>query len=606
MSAEQVKKPGKICEKIKTVQLLYDDIYKYINAIELKESDIELSIDVEQELIDIQGSLKKLHAMDSDYAIIDVKYTVWHLVNRIMYKISYIIYELETLTGNPRLTANMSDTNIEVVGNLLNNIRNIYNKYEKTASQLDVEVMLELTHDIKLCDANNANKLSVNVDLVKQYPFAISLFAYIMQKNLDACVELSDAIAEMVEDVKDYILLINTKSSKSTATVSKLYIQNPHIKTFGLTPHGSAKQLSELSKEIFPNMSEKLSVSKFNSITKSKNVCIVVLNRIIRKPIEFSLWNLMDWKYAKEFLQGNVVGIGINKQDIGRFNTIYFTQAEKKSSQKDEKWNFGISHYGDLSSEQFIVMENIGGGLFRLLALYTDRDVFKHVSGGGVLATKIQRSKIPEFVDYIKNKGVIDAETRIAIYHKIQETQVLKNIFLPIKFNVDGINLNSQIVDSKFLRNTLYMRLTERCNILIEKDYKNAEKIKTHKDLGQIVHDKELSNIFNSILVEQYDIYTFKNKENVSNFPFSETLKTFLSQLYMLNRDFVRHMHDNFIATHIDDKIFDSESTRNKNIFVRKLCEDVIKTTLDKLISNESNVYQGLIYKTNMLKLSVV
>ncbi len=622
--------PNNLGVKIKSIETLYNDISDYVENIQLKKAKIDLSIDIDHELDDMQATLAKLlksfkSEQKSEQKNLEDKYKIWHLINLVGYKIGNIINELDELAANPRLTAGMTDTHIELIGNLFNNITNIYYKYQKDAAQQDVLVMHELTDNMKLCDIDTAaNQLQNNVDYIKQYPFALSLFAYVMQKNLDNCPKLSDKITEMVEGVKDYILLSNGEpAKKGKKTPAKLYAQNPHIKTFGLTPHGPAKPLAELSAAVFPGMSEKLGVSKLSAVAKSKNVCIVILSRVTRKPIEFSLWKLMDWKYAKEFLQSASSDSGITQKTVERFDTIYFSgtdvqgnlkkkdlkKKESKAKAKEEKWNFDIAHYGDLDKSSHItVFENMGGGLYRLFALYTDRDVFNHVSGGGALDTKIPRDKIPEFINYVRNKGAVAQRTRTSEYHNIQERIITQNMFLPVKFNIDGINLNSQIIDSKFLRNELYLRLVKRCYELIEKDYKKAEKIKTHKDIGQIIHDKELSDIFNSIIVEQYDIYTFKNKENVSNFPFAETLKTFLSQLHVLNSHFVRNMHDNFIAMRIDNKIFDvdKESARNKNIYVRKLCEDIIKTTLEKLISNESNVYQGLIYKTSLLKLSVV
>ena len=114
-----------------------------------------------------------------------------------------------------------------------------------------------------------------------------------------------------------------------------------------------------------------------------------------------------------------------------------------------------------------------------------------------------------------------------------------------------------------------------------------------------------MSNIFNSIIIEQYDIYTFKNKENVSTFAFSETLKTFLSTLSLLNRNFIRGLHGKFTSYSLERTIF-SEDNVTKKLYLDKMFTEIIVPVLDKLISNESNVYQSLIYKNSLLNLSVV
>lgn len=599
----------KVQKKVQSIKKLYNDVSEYFEAISLKKTNIASPIDIDQEMKEIytilNNKLLQPTIMNYNESInpkkesLSVSFEIYHLINLATHKIDNIINELGLIATNPRLTADMSDNAIKSVGDLFNNITLIYNKYQQSVTQLDIDMIHDLTKDLKLCDTT----VEESHTLIKKYPFALALFAYIMQQSLDKRPDLMCVIQQKIEDVKDFILLHGVQPSKSTSkNVHKI---NPHMKTFGLTPIGPVKKLSELSKDAFPNSTEVLSLSKLGSIAKSKNICIVILNRIIKKPIEFRVWNLINWKYAKEFLNNPQLSSGISENIIKRFDTISFIQTDDSKSK--DQWDFDVSHYGDINSEHFVIFENLGVGLFRLLSLYSDSNAIPKtfIKGGGNLDTRIARGKISEFIEYIGNKGVGNNHTRINTYHDIHEKEMLKNMFLPVKFNIDGINLNSQIVDSALLRNELSRQLSKRCYELIEKDYKNSEKIKTHKDIGQIIHDKKLSDIFNSVIISQYDSYAFKNKETDSGFPFSELLKTFLAHLQLLNRDFVRNMHDNFINTRIDIKIFE-DSIRNKNIYMRKLCDDVIAQTLTKLVSNESNVYQGLIYKTNLLRLSVV
>jgi hypothetical protein len=200
----------------------------------------------------------------------------------------------------------------------------------------------------------------------------------------------------------------------------------------------------------------------------------------------------------------------------------------------------------------------------------------------------------------VSNKGVSDECTRISTYNSIQEKKIIKNMFLPVKFNVSGINLGSQIIDSKYLRNTIYINLMKQ----FELEYKNGASIKSNYDIGRLVHSPELYKIFNSVVIEQYDIYTFKNKENISEFPFSETLKTFLAQLDNISTNFSKNIHDEFTSFRIDKSVY-SNADRKKEYFTI-MFSNILKTVLKKLITNKSNIYQSLIYKTNLLRLSVV
>ena len=224
----------------------------------------------------------------------------------------------------------------------------------------------------------------------------------------------------------------------------------------------------------------------------------------------------------------------------------------------------------------------MGVDAYRLLNIY-DRESNFYKTGGGTYETKIHKKHLKSFIEYVTNEGITNNATRISEYHKIQEREIFKNMFLPIKFNIAGINMSSQIVDSKYLRYELHKKLTDGFNEIIKKEYKDGTLIKTNKDIGSIIHHKTLSNIFNSILIEQYDIYTFKNKENTNPFPFSETLKTFLSKISLLNRSFTRGVHGNFIEVKIDQNIFSDNTI--KKIFLNKLFNDVITRVLEKQIS---------------------
>ena len=178
-------------------------------------------------------------------------------------------------------------------------------------------------------------------------------------------------------------------------------------------------------------------------------------------------------------------------------------------------------------------------------------------------------------------------------------------MFLPISFNLDNIDLESQIIDSKYLRYELATKLVDECMKMVKKDYKKGESIKTTKDIGKIIHNEKLSEIFNRVFIEQYDIYTFKNKENISTFPYSETFKTLLAQLGELNRNFIRNIHDKFVVLDIDKTIF-TNSPKDKNSKLKDIFEGIISDVLNALISNKRNIYQALVYKTSLLRLSAI
>lgn len=600
-----------IKSKIGKIMKLHADISKYSDDImQFHTYDLEMDTDVVVELNNIPIILKKISEKSLDkitssggIGTVETLFTLWHLINLITYKIDNILHELDKIARNDskKLTYDITDSQIAAIGDLYNNIMALYKKYQKETKQIDIDAiqMLDdiLYKTVKWTTGETTTNIKLFTKLVMVYPFSINLYAFVMQKILLKCIPLGESVCndiiDTIESVKDFVML---ESIKIKANSKITHRTNPHIKTFGLTPNGPSKTLPILSKELF-DQSVKTDAG-LESVAKSKNICIVLLNRIINKPIEFNLWNLIDWKYSKPFLQGEFAGV--NQKMIDRFNTIVFVGIKKC-----QKWNFDVNHYGKIDSNYFTVIEKLGIGVYRLLNIYNRESDMYRISGGGKCETKIPKEHLTYFIEYVKNKGVVNSSTRISEYHKIQERKILKNIFLPVKFDTKSININSQVIDSKYLRHELRTKLTAGFNEIIKKEYKGGTLIKTNKDIGTIIHHEKMSNIFNSIIIEQYDIYTFKNKENVSTFPFSETLKTFLAELSLINRNFVRGMHGKFTASKLEQKIF-SEDNVSKKIYLDKLFTEIIVPVLDKLISNESNIYQSLIYKTSLLRLSVV
>jgi hypothetical protein len=597
--------------KLTKLHKLYNDISKYSSDItQFHTYDLDMDTDIVSELEAIpiilskidKITLNKITTSDTDDALKPL-FELWHLINLAIYKIDNILNELDKITrsDSKKLTYDITKTQMCSICALYNNIIALYKRYQIDTKKLDIDV-IEMVDNI-VYKANDYTKektrtsIKLFTELVKSYPFSINIYAITMQKILLKCIPLGSSVCneiiDNIESVKDFIILESVKTKLNPKSIHK---SNPPLKTYGLTPNGQSKTLPLLTKELFDQTIK--TVSGLESVAKTKKICIVLMNRVINKPIEFNLWNLIDWKYSKPFLQGEFAGI--NKKTIDRFTMITFV-----GDKKPQKWNFDVNYYGNIDSDYFVVIEKLGMDAYRVLNIYNrESDIYK-ISGGGRYETKIHKDHITQFISYVKNKGLVYNNTRISEYHKIHENRILKNMFLPIKFNTKSINVNSQIIDSKFLRHELRSQLSAGFSDIIKKEYRNSASVKTNKDIGNIIHHTELSNIFNSIIIEQYDIYTFKNRENVSTFPFSETLKTFLAELSLMNRSFIRGMHGKFTSLKIDKKIF-SEDNITKKIYLDKLFLDIVVPVLDKLISNESNIYQSLIYKNSLLRLSVI
>ena len=590
--------------KIEQLDKLNTKIHKHADSIcRLQTYDTELEVDTEKILTCIFDNEKKLEKLVklndiNDEDNLDKVFEEWHLIEMTVYSIDCIIDIINTLIN-------------DIDSYVAQEIQNIHKLYNSISKQ--IKIYRDKTEPINIkftgllesyigqeIDLSNPpiKKLDNYTELIKKYPFSVDVYASIVQVILQGCIKIDgnfcDEITKRIELVKDYIILDGLPSKLNTKS---LHTYNPHIKTFGLTPADVSKPLEILTNEIFSKSVK--SSSGLTKIADAQDVCILILNRVIDKPIEFKLWNLIDWNKSKNFTQTELAGV--NQMAIEKYNTIQYIPIEKPL-----KWDFSVEHYGKLSSEYMIVIERLALNSYRLLNLYNplkNNDDFsgKKKSGGGVLETKIHRNRISELIEFVKNSSSIQQNTRISEYHNIQENILLKNVFLDHEFDTSKININSQIIESNLLRHELFVGINKAFDELLKKEFKDGKSIKTNKDLAILIHHKKILDVFNSIIIEQYDKY---NQNNNSSFPFSEIFKSFLSYLSILSRNISRDIHSAFVATKINSSIFEGGDL-SKRIFIKKMFEEIIKKVLEKSINDKRNVYQSLLFKNKLLELSI-
>ena len=582
-----------IINKITNIKSLYQNVKKYTGEINKYDNTI-LKINIDNIFLQLNTYCKKdIHALNTCEI-----FKLWNMLNEIIHIIKSTLVDLENTTNtyNKNIIDNITENDIENMNNSYGNMIVFYNKFKRSDNIMNVDIITKFYTIIQKQLNWTKETARENTDtltkIVIDHPFSISLYTFIMQKNINTCISLGSEICNymlnQIETVKDFIILYNKKIQSNS---KDLYINNPNLKTFGLTPHGEASELKNITKKLF-NVSVG-SVSKLESLAKKEKVCIVILNHIIKNPIEFNLWKLIDRDLAQEYIQSP--DMGITQKTIDRFNTISF-----KPLKNGKKWNFDIDKYGSIDSDEFVILVNLNYELFRVYAIYNEMPVI----GGGKKEIKINKHKISEFILYVKNGGIIKNHTRVSEYNMIQEHKILNNMFLPTKFDIDEIKSESQVIDSKFLRYEILTRIKETFDDIIKKEYKNGEKIKTLKDVGVIIHSPKIVDVFNSILIEQYDIHSIKNDGHSNQFQFSETFQTFLSTLFELNVDFRRLTHDYYIKANIDPKIL-AESPSSIKIHLGEKFKVIVDEVLKKIITDKKNIYQGLIFKNSLLKLSL-
>lgn len=594
--------------KVKKINDLHESIKKYLSKILIldKNSEIDNIVDV------INGLLSKCKNTDNIYINFSINsiFSLWGDINEINYNIKYIIQILDSLSVKyqKRFLLDVSDDDLESFNDNFIHIKVLFNKYLADSDVLIIKEFNSLINK-KLDKKNTIKNIDTLTEIVITNIHAISLYTFVMQNIINEClldssskdVNICDYIINKIELVKSHVLLNDIKLENIPKnTISS----NPRLKSFGLTPKQNSMTLSEIMKQLFKpkggTLNDTFGGSSINlsTIAKKEKICIIILNSVIKNPIEFDIWRLVEWESAKLFIQSPEMGI--SQKVIDRTSTIkYVNHGSGKS------WDFKVEYYGSIESESVIIIEKISDKNYRLFSIYDEMPIIgKGVKGGGIQKIKINSSKIPEFMEYVKNKGVYKSPSRISEYNNIHERKIVDNMFLPIKFDIKDINIQSQVVDTTYVRHELTSQLLSEFDSIISKKFKNGDAVKNNKDFGQIIHNSNFTDIFNGILIEQYNVYTFKNDNN-SDFPPSETMQTFLMDLFYLNNQFNRKIHDAFVATNIDKSLYEEKGI-TKKIKLRQIFTDILNAIIKTIISDRNNIYQSLLYKNALLKLQII
>lgn len=584
------------------VKLLTDTYAKFKKYTELVQNIAKVDIHDFQKII--EKNFSQMYKLSTDISynspnlIPENIFHIWHLSEYILYlieKITVIILDHRSSVDVMKSEANINNmqklaTNIQLVSDVLN-------KKNKNINNSICNYIIDNT----IWDDNVLNLTNEYTNFTKKYPFSVLLYCVVIQSSLKYCAKHEKnsckTIFNMVDNMKDFVVL-NGVTQQLGKNV--LYSNNPRLKTFGLTPRGPSSSLQDIFQYIYGETNIK-KITDLKKLTKAKDICIVVFNSVIKNPMEFELWKIIDWGYAKNLIQPE--NSGINLQTIERFTTFRFLDQNSKY----HKWNFKTQYYGDIKSELFIILEHMGLDLYRQLSIYnyeTSNFLNRQKKGGKSLKRIIPRSQIEHVIKYVENKGILYNNTRISEYNKMQENIIIKNMFLPIKFDLTSIKENSQELDTAYLQHDINIKLTKVCMNLVKTQYKNSKNIKTIIDIGKIIHSEKLIDTIVSIFINQYNVYV-KNKTINNKFPSSELLHTLLNQLKLVSRDFIRHIHSKFIETEIDNSIFDL-TIEKKIDKLEMIFSSIISPVVNKLVSNENNVYQALIYKNFILNLSII
>lgn len=552
-----------ISNKIDNMIILFNKIKKIYNNLDQK-SDISYNLDEHDELIQkITTDIKLLQKFDNIVDIFNI-YNNIILFKNIIHKYKNINHDVYLIYKKYKLTNKSAVINLYFF-NIIKKTINLNELKNKTTLQ---EFLSELQSIIQK-----------NINCIKLYVLIIQYLLEHIEDNSD--------IYKSIEIIKSYILLHNLPD---TNNVSQLYENNPQLSLFKLLSISNLYSIDKVFEQISKKFINKIkTVSDIKKFAIANNFIVIIINQVISNPIIFDINNILSTvlknKSGSSSDDTNDL-TGVNNKIINKFNSIKY-----ESLGKGKKWNFNIEYYGDINNEsnKVIVLENVTNSLYKIY--YNTVKYFNYL---------INQCDIDELLTFIKNKNTYKKYTVISELNRCNENIIIDNIFLPIKYDMIELKEKSQVTSPcLFAFNISNEILKALDNFIIDK-YQDYVSIKNTYIISEIVHNDIIIDTFNTILLNQYQSILYFN-DNLFNI--SEMSHTFLANIYKLNIEFRRILHDFFVKINISSSIFEKDNINKKNI-IMELFKNIIEDTVNYIILQENNFYTKFIYKNIILNIN--
>jgi hypothetical protein len=343
---------------------------------------------------------------------------------------------------------------------------------------------------------------------------------------------------------------------KSKNNSKELYTNNPHISMFGLTVK---KEMLNLE-DIFDGVKN---INDLTSYANKNAILIIIINQKVKNPI---IYNTISTDIEKT--------IGINNNLIKEYSYMHYINSINI-------WDFEINQYGDIESDKIIILQCIIQNKYRYCC---------NTVQNNKCSKYIERCKITQLLDFIKNKNVFKADTEISLYNKYNEDIMLQNIFSPIKYNINKMKNNE--------KEYKYIISFDIINAVME-EVKNIIPLDTTYDIKHmynILHNDKILDAFTKSLLENY-------KKLLNTEADAELIVSILYNINILNKDFRRMLYDTSTNVFVLDKV-NKMNICDKNKYFLDYIYKIIENVVKKILLLENNIYDDIIYKNILLEIS--
>lgn len=460
-------------------------------------------------------------------------------------------------------------------------VQHLFAKLKAELSE-SYEKILEVVKEsiIKLIVSNTEKNFDIFVKAT--IPLCVELFNRVTNTLLDSIEDpaLTAAILKKVEVAKNNIL-IGEKPEKF-----KYKNINPFFKSYGLVSVSEICDITTLAKVVFPNNVSLIKTEKeFVALCHANNYEVVICTKHLGRGISYNVLPLLNLEESKSFGTRHSDGDGVSQEFVDRFHTIEYI------GKKSVKWNIDFEHFELKYAKFVIVICSPYPGLY------------------GVISNKIdppqhfmRKAMVEPFLEFIKNTAIKNTyvSTRVGKYNEMSGKEIVNKMFLSVKPDLDSLKIKAQVIDPKYLRNEVYVLILAKFRELFAKDEpQNAY------EFSKLVHSKEFESIFNHVVMNEYHKYLFRNTSiyEVENISMSEVYASFLYTMNIYERDFKKRLHDTFLLAMPKNEVFKDPS---RSRLLDEIFDDILKKTLQKIITNENNIFQSILYKLYIFKLSLI
>jgi hypothetical protein len=319
----------------------------------------------------------------------------------------------------------------------------------------------------------------------------------------------------------------------------------------------------------------------------------LVIRKYLNRGINYNILDLMDFEKTKAFEKNHSSNDGIAVETVERYNTIEYISS--KQIDWDIKYDYMHNTPVDTGNKFIVVLQELYPD--RYLVLSNKLDAFER-------SYVIRKTQVKELIQFVEAQSY--TSTRVNNYNKIINEKILDNMFLATRPDVENLKIKSQIIDPKYLRNEIYVLVLSKFRELHGKT-----KVRSIYDFSKLVHSVEFERLFSDIIMNEYYKYLFKNNSiyEAENISISEIYTSFLYTISIYERDFKKKIHDSFlrdmglIPEEIFTKEFDEEARKQSTL---EFFDALLKTVLGDIITSENNIFQSLIYKLYLFKLSIL